>query len=172
MSIFLLCVKIFFTRIIDVTLGTLRTVVTIKDKIIEASIIGFVEVLIWFIIAKEALNNTSSIYVGIAYALGFAAGTYTGGIISRYLIKGNLQVQIITNKITQAALDSLREEGFAISVMDINEKEGQPDKYLLLLEINSKDFSKLHRLIKRYDKNAFIIVNESKTVINVYFGNK
>ena len=172
MSIFLLCLKIFFTRIIDVTLGTFRTVVTIKDKIVQASIIGFFEVLIWFIIAREALETGNNILIGVFYALGFAAGTYTGGIVSRYLIKGNLQVQIITNRMNQKSLDDLREKGFAISVMDINEKEGEPDKYLLLLEINNKDFSKLNRLIKQYDKNAFIIVNESKKVINGYFNHK
>ena len=56
--------------------------------------------------------------------------------------------------------------------MDINEKEGEKDKYLLLLEINSKDFQKLHKLIKKHDKNAFIIVNESIKVINGYFNHK
>ena len=172
MSIFLLCIKIFFTRIIDVTLGTFRTVVTIKNKITLASIIGFFEVLIWFIIAKEALESQSNIWVGIAYATGFAAGTYIGGILSRYLVKGNLQVQIITSNMTQEYLDKLRKEGFGVSVMDINQKEGEPDKYLLLFEINNKDFEKLNKLIKKKDKNAFIIVNESIKVINGYFGIK
>ena len=96
MSIFYLCIKIFLTRIIDVTLGTFRTILTVKDKVLVSSVIGFFEVLIWFLIAKEALETNSSILIGVFYALGFASGTYIGGIISRKLIKGNLQVQIIT----------------------------------------------------------------------------
>lgn len=172
MSIFYLCIKIFLTRIIDVTLGTFRTILTVKDKILVSSIIGFFEVLIWFLIAKEALETNSSILIGVFYALGFASGTYIGGIISRKLIKGNLQVQIITNNMTQKQVDKLRENGFAISVMDINEQEGKPDKYMLLLEINNKDLKKLQRIIKKEDKNAFIIITETKEVINGYFNHK
>ena len=172
MSIFYLCIKIFLTRIIDVTLGTFRTILTVKDKILVSSVIGFFEVLIWFLIAKEALETNSSILIGVFYALGFASGTYIGGIISRKLIKGNLQVQIITNNMTQKQVDKLRENGFAISVMDINEQEGKPDKYMLLLEINNKDLKKLQRIIKKEDKNAFIIITETKEVINGYFNHK
>lgn len=172
MSIFYLCIKIFLTRIIDVTLGTFRTILTVKDKVLISSIIGFFEVLIWFLIAKEALETNSSILIGVFYALGFASGTYIGGIISRKLIKGNLQVQIITNNMTQKQVDKLRENGFAISVMDINEQEGKPDKYMLLLEINNKDLKKLQRIIKKEDKNAFIIITETKEVINGYFNHK
>ena len=80
MSIFFLCIKIFFVRIVDVTLGTLRTIITVKDKIFLASVIGFFEVLVWFLIAKEALDTaSSSVLVGILYALVLACGTYNGG---------------------------------------------------------------------------------------------
>ena len=170
MSIFYLSIKIFFSRIIDVTLGTLRTVVTVKDKVFIASIIGFFEVLIWFIIAREALEiNQSSFLIGISYALGFAVGTYIGGLISRILIKGTWSVQVITSKATQEWVENLRENGFAVSVIDINQKKGQPDKYMLFLEINKGDFNKLRNLIRKYDKSAFIVVNESKEVINGFF---
>ena len=173
MSILFLCIKIFFVRIIDVTLGTIRTIITVKDKIFLASVIGFFEVLIWFLIAKEALDTAmDGTVIGIAYALGFATGTYVGGLISRYVIKGNLQVQIVTNKATQDWLDKLRNNGFAVSVMDINEKKGLPDKYMLFMEINKKDFDKLHKLLKEYDRNALIVVNESLAVINGYFNHK
>ena len=97
MSILFLCMKIFCVRIIDVTLGTLRTIITVKDKIFLASVIGFFEVLVWFLIAKEALDtSSSSVLVGIFYALGFACGTYIGGKISRRFVKGKLTVQVIT----------------------------------------------------------------------------
>ena len=170
MSIFLLGLKIFFSRIIDVTLGTLRTIVTVKDKVFTASLIGFFEVFIWFVVAREALDTSNnSLFIGIIYALGFAFGTYIGGIISRYIIKGILSVQIITNKASQDWVDDLRDNGFGVSVININQKDGTPDKYMFFLEINKNDFSKLFKLIKKYDKDAFIVINESKSVINGYF---
>lgn len=173
MDILFLCIKIFLVRIIDVTLGTLRTIITVKDKVFLASVIGFFEVLVWFLIAKEALDTEiDSIFIGIFYALGFATGTYIGGKISRKVIKGNFLVQVITSKASEKWLQELRENGFAISVMDIRQKDDDPDKYMFFMEINSSDFNKLHKIIKKYDKKAFIVVNESKTVVNGYFGQK
>lgn len=173
MSVFLLCIKIFFIRIIDVTLGTIRTIYTVKDKNLTASSIGFFEVLVWFIIAKEALDtNSSSILVGISYALGFAAGTFIGGKISTKVIKGTISVQIITNKATNTWLDELRENGYAVSVMDIREKDNEPKKYMFFMEISTNEFDKVHRIIKKHDKNAFIVVNESKFVVNGFFKRK
>lgn len=173
MSILFLCIKIFLVRIVDVTLGTLRTIITVKDKIFLASVIGFFEVLVWFLIAKEALDTASdSILIGVFYALGFACGTYIGGKLSRRFVKGNLTVQVITSKATDEWLRTLRENGFAVSVMDIRQKDDDPDKYMFFMEINKNDFDRLHRLIKRFDKNAFIVVNESKVVINGYFSQK
>ena len=173
MDILFLCIKIFLVRIIDVTLGTLRTIITVKDKVFLASVIGFFEVLVWFLIAKEALDTEiDSIFIGIFYALGFATGTYIGGKISRKVIKGNFLVQVITSKASEKWLQELRENGFDISVMDIRQKDDDPDKYMFFMEINSSDFDKLHKIIKKYDKKAFIVVNESKTVVNGYFGQK
>lgn len=173
MSIFLLCIKIFFVRIIDVTLGTLRTIITVKDKIFLASVIGYFEVLVWFLIAKEALDTeVESIFIGIFYALGFAAGTYIGGKISRKVIKGNLLVQIITINATEKWLKDLRDNGFAVSVMNINQRDDEKKKYMLFIEINKKDFNKLYEIVKRHDKKAFIVVNESKIVVNGYFSQK
>ena len=87
----MLCVKIFFVRILDVSLGTLRTIITVKGKILVASLIGFIEMFVWFSVVNEALNtDEKSIWIAIAYSLGFATGTYIGGILSKKFITGNL----------------------------------------------------------------------------------
>lgn len=172
MDIFFLCIKIFVVRIIDVSLGTFRTVNTVKGKNISSSIIGFFEVLIWFLIVREALNTeVDSIFIAISYALGFATGTYIGGVISDKFIKGRFSVQIITTHAYPKMIEHLRKEHFAVSIMDItgfNEKE---IKNMLFIEIDKKDFEKLEKIVKKYDKKAFIVANESKHVINGYFKN-
>ena len=79
MALFILCIKVFFIRIVDVSLGTIRTIITVKDKRFLASLIGFIEVLVWFVVAKEAINtDDNSILIAISYSLGFATGTYIG----------------------------------------------------------------------------------------------
>ena len=96
MELLLLCVKIFFVRIFDVSLGTVRMIVTVKGKTWLASLIGFIEVLIWFLVVKEALNTDStSIFVALSYAGGYATGTLVGGFLSKRFISGNLGVQVV-----------------------------------------------------------------------------
>lgn len=93
--LFLLVIKIFFARIIDVSLGTYKTILTVKGKIIFPSIIAFFEVLVWFYIAREALVvYEKSIVVPITYSLGYAIGNLIGSIISKKFIEGVLEVKV------------------------------------------------------------------------------
>ena len=166
----LLCIKIFLVRILDVSLGTIRTIITVKGKNLIASIIGFIEILIWFLIAKEAINtNDNSIYIAISYSLGFATGTYLGGIISSYIIKTNFKVQIISNK-WNILSNTLRNNNYAVTILDIkglNENENK----MMILEIPGNKLVNLKSIITKIDNNAFITISETKYVFNGYLGN-
>lgn len=167
MEIFFLCLKIFLVRIIDVSLGTARTIIMVKGKGMIASLIGFIEVFIWFIIVREALNTTDSgILVAISYSLGFAVGTYIGSILSDKFIEGTLGVEVITEK--ERIINIIRKNGYAVSVLNVNGQE-KNKKYMLIIEIKNKKLAHLKELIQRLDKNAFIMINETKLVHNGYF---
>jgi len=170
MELFLLCLKIFFVRILDVSMGTFRTIITVKGKPLYASIIGFVEVFIWFVIVKEALNtDETSIFVAISYALGYATGTFIGGMLSKTFINGNLSVQVITSNLNM--VDILRSEGYGVTVMDVEGKDKEIDRYMLFIQINKKSMNHLQKLIKANDSSAFIVVNETKFIENGYMNN-
>ena len=160
----LLCFKIFFARILDVSLGTVRTIFTVKGKYLIASMIGFVEICIWFTIVREALNtDETSLWIMFSYAAGYATGTYIGGILSNKIIKTNFSVQVITGNIALAEL--LRSEGYAVSLIDIKGQE-EKDKYMLFIEIRHKNLDHLKEFIRKNDDKAFIVVNETKYVQN------
>lgn len=166
MALFILCIKVFFIRIIDVSLGTIRTIITVKDKRFLAALIGFIEVLVWFLVAKEAINtDNNSIMIAVSYSLGFATGTYIGAYLSNKYIKGNFGVQVITDKIE--LIKNIRDNGYAVSELSIKGYK-EDEKYMLFIEIDKNDFNHLQRLIKKYDKKAFIVVNETKYVQNGY----
>lgn len=170
MEIFILCVEIFFARILDVSLGTIRTLFNVKGKSFMAAFVGFIEILIWYLVVKEVLvTDNANFFVVMSYCLGFATGTYIGGILSKKFIKGNLTVQVITNK---NFAEELRNDGFAVSVLDVKGKNEDEPRYMLFIEIDNKDLYNLQKLIKELDKNAFIVVNESKLVLNGYMKNR
>lgn len=165
----LLCIKIFFVRILDVSLGTIRTIITIRGKNFIASSIGFIEILIWFLVVKEAINTTmDSIWISISYALGFAAGTYIGGFLSNKFVKTNLTLQVISNN-ADVLIENLRNKNYAVTILDV--KGIHSHNKMLLLEINSKRLEEVRNIIKSVDKDAFVIVDEAKYVFNGYLGN-
>lgn len=169
MELLFLCLKVFFARILDVSMGTFRTIITVKGKTFYASVVGFIEVLIWFLIVKEVLNtDNNSIWLAVSYSLGFATGTYLGGILSKKFISGNLTVQIITSNASEL-VDTLRNEGYAVTVIDVKGKE-ETEKFMLFIEINSKNLTHLQKVVKQIDHSAFMVVNETKYVQNGFIG--
>lgn len=169
MELFILCVKIFLVRILDVSLGTVRMIITVKGNKLVASLIGFFEILVWFLIVKEALNTTeTSIFIALSYSLGYATGTYIGGILSDKFVSGTLSVQVVLSNDNHKIVDKIREEGFAVSVVNVKGKEDH-DKYMLFMEIDKKKINQLKYLIKSLDSKAFVVVNETKMVENGFF---
>ena len=163
-----LCLKIFLARLIDVSLGTIRTVYTIKNKHLIASFIGLIEVIVWFLIVQEALTSTSNnFFIAFSYSIGFAVGTYLGGILSNKLINTKLSLQIILNKKDDNIITKIRQAGYAVSIINLISKD---DKYMLYIQVDSKKYNKLIKLINKLDNKAFIVVQETKVVYNGYFG--
>lgn len=164
METLLLCLEVFFARILDVSIGSVRTVYLIKQKNFIACFLAFIELLIWFYVARETITMRNiSFLVVVSYALGYAVGTYMGGLVNKYLIKGNLTILIFTKKTVNLG-QCLKRSGYGASTI-VKDKS----KEFILVEIDKKNLKKLKRLIDTYDNSAFIIINESLEVKNGYF---
>lgn len=161
------CLKIFAARIIDVSLGTIRTVFVVKGKTLEPFVIAFFEVLIWFIVAREALNTEGNmILIAISYAGGYATGTLIGSKLSRWLVKGVSGVQVVVKENSTKLIETLREKGYAVSVIELKNDYDGKNKDMLYIGINNNKLKEVTKIIKDYDSSAFIVVNETKLVQN------
>ena len=162
----LLCVKIFFCRILDVSLSTVRTILSVRGKTLQATAIGFFETLVWFLIVREALaSDAGGLALAVSYAGGFAAGTFVGGQLANLLIKGDVTLQVITSSRDDALRTAIREAGFAISVLDVNGSEFGSEKYLLIAVMKSNRQKDFRKLLQNLDPHAFILANETKYVL-------
>ena len=167
--IYLLCVKIFFARILDVSLGTVRMMLTVKGKKFYASLIGFIEVLIWFLIVREALQTEESgIIIAISYALGYATGTFIGSALSSKFIVTPVNIQIITSIEIESMLAILKNNHYGCSIIDITGYDKTTPKKMILVETTSKRVKELTKLVNEMDKTAFIVVSETKYIQNGY----
>lgn len=169
MGLLSMCLKIFSARIVDVSLATFVTVLTVKGKRGIATIIGFIDVIIWFLVVKEALNTEiKSMWIAFSYAGGYAFGTFIGTTLANKLINGKISVQVVLDDEMKDKVEQIRDDGFAVSQVDCTGKEGVK-KLMLFIEVDKKHLDSLKSTINKIDKNAFMIVNETKYVVNGFF---
>ena len=167
MELFLLCLKIFFARIADVSLGTVKTVFSVRGKVLKAGCLAFIEIFIWFLVAREALNTDyDSIWIVISYAGGFTAGSIIGTFISSHFVNTLISVEVTTNKATIENINRIRDEGFGVSVVNMTSSYDDSDNNLLFITLNSRNLDHLKEIIKEIDPHAFMVVNEAKIVQN------
>ena len=168
--IYLLCLKIYFVRIFDVSLGTFRTILTVKGKTLYASLVGFIEVLIWFLVVREALStDESGLLIAIAYSLGFATGTFIGGHLSKRFITTPVSVQIITSGNMSQILETLKSNHYGCSIIDIKGYDEEIEKKMILVETTNRRSNELTALINKIDNKAFVVINETKYIQNGFF---
>lgn len=166
MELFFLCVKIFFARILDVSIGTTRTLLMVKGKTIFIGMLAFLEVLIWFLVAREALvTDVDSLFIPISYSLGYATGTMIGSCIANNFIKGIIGVSVVVEK-NKLLLKDIRRHNFAVSIIDLKNDYESVERQMLVFQINKKHLKRLVTLIKKYQSDAFIVVNDTKAVQN------
>lgn len=105
-------VLIFLLRIVDVSLGTVRTISMVNGRIALSVLLGFFEVLIWIaVIAQVFVGVTESPILLVAYAAGFAAGTGVGIAIERKLAIGIQILHVISSQHGDEIAQELRELG-------------------------------------------------------------
>lgn len=169
----ILCLKLFFGRILDVTLGTLRTIFTVKGKSFIAAACGFTEVLVWFLIVREALKtDVNGLPLAVAYAAGFGIGTLTGGLLARRFIPLDIEVQVVTSRQDDEMIRKIQDEGFAVTVINVNKTQFGDDKYMLIAEIRNSHLQEFKSLVYALDPQAFIMAQETKYVYNGFFKKK
>ena len=166
--IILVCLKIFFARIIDVSLGTIRTILVVRGERFKGAMIAFFEVFVWFLVAREALNtDINSILIPIFYAGGYSCGTLLGSIISNKFINSIIGVQaIVSEENSPRLIEEIRKNGFGISVVELKKSYDEQKKDMLIIELNRLKLKELTKIIRSIEPNAFVIINDTKYVQN------
>lgn len=168
-AVLLAALKIFCFRIVDVTLSTVRMVLTVKEKTVVSAMVGFLEVFIWYTVVREALSSSGPFLpTAVAYAGGFAVGTYIGGKVARRFIPGYVVVTVITTGRNDTLVALLRQAGYAVSVMNVNKSEFADEKYMLLANVDKTQLRDFQDLVEREDPSAFVLVQDTKNVVNAF----
>jgi uncharacterized protein YebE (UPF0316 family) len=151
---------IFLARVADVSIGTLRIIYVSRGMKYLAPLLGFFEVLIWLLAMVQIINNIDSPLHYIAYAGGFAAGTFVGMLLEEKLSVGLVIIRIITRKDTKNLRSHLTCEGYRITH---HYAEGDHGKSRIIFTIiNRKEIKKVIGIIRQHNPSAFYTIEDLK----------
>ncbi len=119
----LLAAFIILARIIDVSLGTIRTIMVVRGQRRAAAALGFFEVIAWVLGVSGVLSNITLVGV-LAYATGFAAGNATGIFIERKLAIGQQLVFMLSRHQSSAVAFALRLAGYRVTEVPATGRDG------------------------------------------------
>jgi len=146
---------IFFARLADVSMGTVRQILIFRGRRGIASISAFFEILIWIVAISRVITqfDIDKIYYIVAFALGFAFGNYLGSYIEEKIALGYMFAYIVPRKRTNDLAHALRSAGFGVTVIHGTGLKGPEPIYNTLFR--RRDTPLLIDIIKKHDKNAF-----------------
>jgi uncharacterized protein YebE (UPF0316 family) len=153
---------IFLARICDVSLGTIRIVLLTRGLKLQASIIAFFEVLIWIIVVSQIIKHLDHPFYYITFALGFAFGNYVGLFLENKIAMGNVLIRIITRKDPEKLLKILRENGFIVTSVNAEGREGPI--MVLFSVIQRKQIPKFLNLVQKNCPQAFYTIEDIREV--------
>jgi uncharacterized protein YebE (UPF0316 family) len=167
MDIFLQVLFIFFARVTDVSIGTMRTILLVKGQRKIASVLGFFEVMIYLIVLGKVVGSIDQPVLILAYCLGYAAGNIIGSKIEERLSIGRLVAQVIVKDGSDELVQRLRDAGFGVTSFAGEGKEGT--SYMLNIILERKQVEMLHKIIDRCDCGAFITTMDVRASLGGYF---
>jgi uncharacterized protein YebE (UPF0316 family) len=155
---YLFPVIICCARIIDVSLGTLRTVSVVRGRVAAAAVLGFFEISLWLLAASKVLSELDNIRKALGYALGYALGNVVGITIERKLAMGQLALRLVSRRRGTDVALALREHGFSVTEFSGRGMSGPVT--LLYAIVERADLSAARQLAQQADPEIFIAVDD------------
>ncbi len=157
-------VLIFFARLIDVPLTTIRLIMIVKGRKVIGAIIGFFEIIVYTYVFASVVNSLSNPLSLLFYALGFSAGNILGGILEERIGLGSITALVIPDVPFPLLTNVLRQNNFGVTVL---EGEGMKRKrQVLLVILERKNFDQFNKIINEVDPEGFVTFLDNKSYYN------
>ncbi|MFA5449919.1 MAG: DUF5698 domain-containing protein [Clostridia bacterium] len=159
---------IFFGKITEVTIATLRIVLINRGERVQGAFLAFFEIIIWLFITGTVLagfqNNPLKIVV---FALAFALGNYLGSWLENKIALGLITVQVITSEESADILtNQIRSDQIAVTVLDGHGMGGE--RKILLIHLKRNRLNATVKLINRTCPDCVISVSDIKMLRGGY----
>lgn len=161
---------IFFARIGDVSISTIRIIFVMNGNRLIAPILGFFEALIWLLAIGQIISNIDNAWSYIAYAAGFATGTFVGITLEEKLAYGKVVLRLFAPNEVNDLLGFLEENNYRYSLFDAEGRKGKVN--ILFMVVNRDSLKHLISGIDQFHPNAFYTIEGVKQVSEQIQANK
>ena len=160
LPLWLLALGIFSLRIVDVSLGTVRTIAVVQGWVKLSVVLGFFEVLIWIAAISQVIAqiNEHPILM-VAFACGFATGNAAGILLERGIALGSCVMRIVSTNKGSAIADAFREMGQQVTTFVGEGRDGP--RTLLYTLCGRRRLNKLLGEARQIDPDLFYVVERA-----------
>lgn len=164
MELFLDLLFIFVLRLLDVGMATVRIVLLGKGRKLAATGLGFVEALVWVLAIARVLDGLDDPLRMVAFAAGFAAGTYLGALVEEWMALGQILVRVISPNDSPEVAGVLRDNDFGATVVNGDGMDGEVR--VTFSVIPRREVKRVSRLIHQINPEAYVTL-ESTTSVDI-----
>ena len=147
---------IFAARIAEVSIGTVRIIVTIQGKSAIAFFLAIFELLIWITVVSTVIHKINAQpMLALFYAFGYATGNVVGIRLERKLALGFIILRVITRTAGKSLADRIRAMGQPVTVFRGEGMRGPVDE--LYIACRRRELKRILDVVKEEDPDAFYL---------------
>ena len=160
------CLFVFFARIFDVSIGTVRTILTVQGKTVISFVLATFEITIWLLVASTVINQLKEKPILILfYAFGYATGNVVGILVERKMAFGVTILKLLTRNAGQEITNFLREKGQPVTVFVGEGMKGPISE--LYIACRRRDLKWILPEVKKMDEQVFYIVEQARDMSKI-----
>jgi len=159
-------IVIFFMRVCDVTIGTVRLILLTRGQKYHAAFLGFFEVMIFVVAISQVIRSANNIWNILGYCAGFATGNIVGVTLEERIGLGFACLRIFTQDKGEEMAQVLRKADFGVT-----ETLGQGLSgivHILETIVHRKDAQKVYKIVSEVDPKAFVVMDECRSIFQGY----
>jgi uncharacterized protein YebE (UPF0316 family) len=149
---------IFFLRVSDMALDTMRVLYVVRGNRPLSWVLGFFQSAIWVVAVTSVLGNLDNLWNIVAYASGFASGNVVGLMIESRLAIGHGNLRIISSRRGNAIVDAIRAAGYAATELAGRGKDGTVS--VISTSVRRRDINRVRKEVLQIDPASFVTVGE------------
>ena len=159
-------VIIFLARICDVSIGTIRTIVTVQGRTVIAFTLAIFEISIWVTVVSAVINQIKDQpLLVVFYAFGYATGNVVGIMVERKLAFGTTILRIITRDAGPQIADHLRKKGQPVTIFRGEGMRGPVNE--LYIACRRRDLKWILPDVQGMDPKLFYVIEQARDMRSV-----